>query len=90
MLTIETKKIKISDKLKKKIEMIGKFTNTNPVISSGSIINIKGTNIAYVEPHKVNINNTLYIMFDDCDYVFVNTLYFKIKFRDLENFIKQN
>ena len=57
MLTIETKEIKMSDKLKKKIDMIGKFTNTTPIISNGVIINIKGTNVAYVNPHKVKINN---------------------------------
>ena len=30
MLTIETKELKISDKLKRKIDMIGRFTNTTP------------------------------------------------------------
>ena len=29
MLNIETKELKISDKLKRKIEMIGRFTNIN-------------------------------------------------------------
>ena len=32
MLNIETKELKISDKLKRKIEMIGRFTNTTPII----------------------------------------------------------
>ena len=32
MLNIETKELKINDKLKRKIEMIGRFTNTTPII----------------------------------------------------------
>ena len=46
MLAIETKELKISDSLRKKVLMIGKFTNTKPIITNGSIINIKGTNVA--------------------------------------------
>ena len=40
MLNIETKELKISDKLKRKIEMIGRFTNTTPIINNDSIKNI--------------------------------------------------
>ena len=40
MLNIETKELKISDKLKRKIEMIGRFTNTTPIINNDSIENI--------------------------------------------------
>ncbi len=35
MLNIETKELKISDKLKRKIEMIGRFTNTTSIINNG-------------------------------------------------------
>ena len=41
MLQIETKEIKISEELKRKIEMIGRFTNTKPIIKNGSVGNIK-------------------------------------------------
>ena len=87
MLAIETKELIISDTLKKKILMIGKFTNTNPIITNGSVINIKGTNVAYVEPHKINIGKNLFLMFDECDDAFVNNLYSKIKLKELENYI---
>ncbi len=45
MLTIEIKRIEISQVFKRKIEMLGKFTNTNPIILNGEVMNIKGTNI---------------------------------------------
>ena len=34
ILNIETKELKINDKLKRKIEMIGRFTNTTPIINT--------------------------------------------------------
>ena len=45
MLNIETKELKISDKLKRRIDMLSRFTNTTQVINNGCIKNITGTNI---------------------------------------------
>ena len=84
MLNIETKELKISDKLKRKIEMIGRFTNTTPIINNGSIKNITSTNVAYVMSHIIVIKNNKYLMFDECDDTYVNTFKIKISFKDLE------
>ena len=53
MLNIETKELKISNKLKRKIDwLLGRFTNTTPpIINNGCVKNITGTNVAYVMPH---------------------------------------
>ena len=84
MLNIETKELKISDKLKRKIEMIGSFTNTTPIINNGCVKNITGTNVAYVMPHIIVIKNNKYLIFDECDDVYINTFKSKISFKDLE------
>ena len=55
MLNIETKELKISDKLKRKIEMIGRFTNTTPIINNGSIKNIIMKLLKYIAPFKYNL-----------------------------------
>ena len=89
MLTIETKELEIDKELLKKVNMICKFANVKPTITNGSIKNIKGTNIAYVKPHILSINNTNYLLFNECDYLFVNGYKEKIKFKDLENHIKK-
>lgn len=60
MLTIETKELEISDKLKRKVEMICRFTNTKAKIENESIESIKNTNIAYVKPHVITIKNNEY------------------------------
>ena len=72
MLTIETKELEISIELKQKVEMICKFACVKPTITNGNIKNIKGTNIAYVKPHIIKINNIDYLMFDECDDIYIN------------------
>ena len=84
MLKIETKELKISDKLKRQIDMIGRFTNTTPVINNGCVKNIIGINVAYVMPHIIVIKNNKYLMFDECDVVYINTFNNKIEFKDLD------
>ena len=88
MLTIETKKLKISDELKRKVEMICKFANVKYTFENGNIINIKEINIAYVKPHVLKIKNNDYLIFEECDDIFINGYNKKIKFKDLENYIK--
>ena len=90
MFSIETKELKISDKLIRKIDMLGRFTSTSPIINNGCIKNIIGTNVAYVMPHIIIIKNNKYLMFDECDDVYINTFKNKIKFKDLEEYIKSH
>ncbi len=90
MLSIETKELKISDKLKRKIDMLGRFTSTTPIINNGCIKNIIGTNVAYVMPHIVDIKDNKYLMFDECDDVYINTFKNKIEFKGLEEYIKSH
>ena len=52
--------------------MICKFACVKSAITDGNIKNIKGTNIAYVKPHIININNIDYLMLDECDDIFIN------------------
>ncbi|UKI26543.1 MAG: hypothetical protein L6V91_07150 [Bacilli bacterium] len=51
---------------------------------------IKETNTAYVMPHIIKVNNIDYLMFDECDDIFVNGYNEKIKFKDFETYIKSH
>ena len=75
MLTIETKELKISDELKRKVEMMCRFANVKYTFKNGHIKNIKET-------------NNDYLIFEECDDIFINGYNKKIKFKDLENYIK--
>lgn len=88
MLAIETKELVISEELKRKVDMICKFASSKPIYFNGSIRSIKGTNIAYVEPHQVKVNDIIYLLFDESNKVFVNTLDTEISLNELENHIK--
>lgn len=90
MLTIETKELKISEEIKRKVEMICRFSSVKYELLNGNIKSIKNTNIAYVKPHILKVNNNDYLIFEDCDYVFINGYNKKIKFKDLEEYIKKN
>lgn len=90
MLTIETKELKISEEIKRKVEMICRFSNVKYEFLNGNIKSIKNTNIAYVKPHVLKVNNNDYLIFEDYDYVFINGYNKKIKFKDLEEYIKKN
>ena len=90
MLNIETKELIISDKLKKKVDMICKFACVKPTYHNGNVINIVNSNIAYVKPHILTIDNNDYLIFEEFNHVFINGYENKILFKDLEEYIKNN
>lgn len=87
-MTIETKELKISEELKRKVEMVCRFANVKYTIINGNIKSIKNTNIAMVKPHIVKIKGIDYLIFDDCNDIFINGYKEKIKFKDFEEYIK--
>lgn len=89
-MTIETKKLVISEELKKKVDMICRFASVKYELISGSIISLKNTNIAYVKPHILKVNGNDYLLFDECDDIFINSYQKKIKFKDLEEHLREN
>ena len=76
--------------LTKKVDIICKFAYAKPTYKNGNIRNVKGTNIAYVKPHIITINKIDYLMFDECEDIYINGYDKKIKFKDLLEYIKSN
>lgn len=88
MINIEIKELHISIELKRRIEMICRFHNLKCEFISGNIRNIKRTNIAYVEPHQVIINGRIYLLFDDSEFIYADTLDTKIPINEFDNYLK--
>jgi len=88
MLEIEEKELIINEELKRKIEIICRFANAKPIFFNGSIVNIKGTNIAYLKPHSVVINEITYLLIDNSNDIFIENLSNKISINELEKYIK--
>ena len=89
-MTIETKELVISEELKKKVDMICRFACVKYELISGTIISLKNTNIAYVKPHILKVNSNDYLLFDECDDIFINGYAKRIKVKDLEEYLKDH
>lgn len=87
-MQIVKEKLEIDEVLKKKINNLLKFNNIKAKLETGSIISLTNTNIAYIEPHKLEINGNTYLFFNECDNVYINDLSRSIPLKELEHFIK--
>lgn len=81
-------KLDIDESLESRIKNMLKFLNIKEKIQKGNIISIPKTNLAYIEPHKLVINDVTYLFFNECENVYINTLEQSIPFNELENYIK--
>lgn len=84
-MKVEVKGLKLSKELQKKIDMICRFAGVSSNLTSGCVKNIKGTNIAYVKPYILSVNGNSYLLFEECDDVFINGYSKRIKLKDLES-----
>lgn len=88
MINVIKKEIDMEESLKKRLEIICDFCNTTPTIINGSIRKIDKTNLNYIEPHRIIINNVMFLAFNYSNEIYINNLSMKIKISELENYIK--
>ncbi len=88
MINVIKKEIDMEESLKKRLEIICDFCNTTPTIINGSIRKIDKTNLNYIEPHRIIINNIVFLAFNYSSEIYINNLSKKIKISELENYIK--
>lgn len=65
MIKIIKQEISFDDSLKKKLEFIYDFCKTTPKFINGSIRKIDKTNLSYIEPHRIIINNITFLDIKD-------------------------
>ena len=82
MVNIIKEELSLEESLKKKIEFICDFTNTRPTIINGNIRKVDRTNLIYIEPHRIIINNITFLA------IFIENLSNKIKLSELEDYLK--
>ena len=88
MVNIIKEELSLEESLRKKIEFICDFINNKPTIINGSIRKIDKTNLTYIEPHRIIINNTTFLAFNYSNEIFIENLSNKIKLSELEDYIK--
>ena len=88
MLNVVKEKLELSPDLRKKINWASKYTSTSITLEKGALIKLEPTNIAYVDPHKVKINNYTFLFFNGVDTFYINNLNEQHNLSELEKFFK--
>ena len=88
MIKFIKKELEIEESLKQRIMIICDFCNTTPTIINGSIRKIDKTNLTYIEPHRIIINDIIFLAFNYFNEIFIENLNNKIKLSELENYLK--
>ena len=74
MVNIIKEEPSLEEALKKEIEFICDFTNNKLTIINGSIRKIDKTNLTYIEPHMIIINNITFLAFNYSNEIFIERL----------------
>ena len=88
MVNIIKEDLDIEEALKKKLEFICSFCNTQCEIKKGSIRTIERTNLSYVEPHRIIIKGVTFLIFNYETNIYIENLSKKIQIKYLEEYIK--
>ena len=83
-------KLEIGKELQRKVNNLGKFNGQKLKLEEGSIITVPKTNIAYIEPYKLEIGGDTYLIFGENEIMYIskNNITNKISLQDLEEVIK--
>ncbi len=88
MVNIIKEELSLEESLRKKLKFICDFAKVKPTIINGSIRKIDKTNLTYIEPHRIIINNTTFLVFNYSKEIFIENLSNKIKLSELEDYLK--
>lgn len=88
MLNIIEGKLDLSPELEKKIYWAKNYSSVSITVKKGHLIKLEPTNIAYVDPHKVIINNYTFLFFNGADIFYLDTLKEKHNISELEKYFK--
>ena len=87
-MQIIKEELRFEESLKKRLEFICEFAKVTPTFINGSIRKIERTNLSYIEPHRVIIKNTTFLVFNYSNDIYISNLSKKIKLSELEDYLK--
>jgi len=90
MIEIIKTEISMSDDLYSKLKWCSNYCKVKPKIYNGYLRVIKHTNLAYIEPHRVIINNILYLFFNEQEYFYIGDLKNRYPISKLQEYITKN
>ena len=88
-MNIIKEELQFEERLKQRLEFICEFSKVTPTFINGSTRKIDKTNISYIEPHRVIIKNTTFLVFNYSNDVYISNLVNKIHLSELEEYLKK-
>ena len=86
---VNVQEIKMEESLRKRLEFVCEFCKVKPVIINGNLRTIDKTNLTYLEPHRIIINDITFLAFNHSNEIFIENLNNTIKEKDNEiSFLK--
>ena len=87
-MKIIKEELQFEESLKQRLEFICEFAKVTPKFINGSIRKIENTNLSYIEPHRVIVKDTTFLVFNYSNDVYISNLAKKIKLSELEEYLK--
>ena len=87
-MNIIKKELQFEESLKQRLEFICEFSKVKPIFINGSIRKVDKTNLTYIEPHKVIIKDTTFLVFNYSNEIYISNLTRKIRLSELEEYLK--
>ena len=87
LMKIIKEELQFEESVKQRLEFICEFAKVTPTFINGSIRKIENTNLSYIEPHRVIIENTTFLVFNYSNDVYISNLSKKIKLSELEEYL---
>ena len=89
MVNVIKQEVRMEEHLRKRLEFICEFCRVKPIIINGNLRTIDKTNLTYLEPHRIIINDITFLAFNYSNEIFIENLNNKIKLSELETYLKQ-
>ena len=86
-MKIIKQELEFEECLKQRLEFICEFSKVTPTFINGSIRKLERTNLTYIEPHRVIVKDTTFLVFNYSNDVYISNLAKKIKLSELEDYI---
>lgn len=86
VIKIITQELEIKSNFKQRLEFICKFFHIKSTIINVSIRKIDKTNLSYIEPHRIIVEDTTFLAFNYSTDIYVGSLNKKIQLVELKDY----
>ena len=80
--------INLSPELEKKIKWAIQYSCVKVKLQKGALIRLEPTNLAYIQPHRIEINGYTFLFLNGKDVFYINSYEKEYKFSELSSLLK--